>query len=192
MLLSSEQSEKFLARAELKELCALPPAIVESAVRNHRKLRAALVAARAAAQTTENSPGESGERKPTLNLTPRNPLQHRLPVRSRGPNSQTSGYSKSGSTRRSAAKNRAKEPRPKPSPGDIKRREAYRRWGPTGKPPEGGQGLRTPSPSGPSGAAASYHSGLARNPGTPEPAIGNRCEHCGAWMPSGTSHECRS
>ena len=40
------------------------------------------------------------------------------------------------------------------------------------------------------GGEGSYASGLVHRPSKRELAIGDRCEHCGAFIPSGSAHDC--
>jgi hypothetical protein len=44
--------------------------------------------------------------------------------------------------------------------------------------------------SGTAGARSSYSSGMVRNPGLVEMAVGERCSQCGAFVPSGAAHDC--
>lgn len=47
-------------------------------------------------------------------------------------------------------------------------------------------------PAGNPGAIAPYFSGMVRNQGAPEASTGDRCEHCGAHVPIGGTHDkCR-
>lgn len=51
-------------------------------------------------------------------------------------------------------------------------------------------GTRVGGLSGTAGASARYSSGMVRNPGMVEMAIGERCSQCGAFVPSGAAHDC--
>jgi hypothetical protein len=57
-------------------------------------------------------------------------------------------------------------------------------------PPRAANSPTYTAPDGTPGALASYGSGLAHNPGAAEAAVGENCQDCGAWVPSGAVHNC--
>lgn len=71
-------------------------------------------------------------------------------------------------------------------PSGSKRRSGGPRGG--GGRRKGGSGAKSALP--PSPGYVPPGSGTARPPGMPERAIGDRCEQCGAWIPSGAVHDC--
>jgi hypothetical protein len=57
-------------------------------------------------------------------------------------------------------------------------------------PPRADHSPTYTAPDGTPGALASFGSGLAHNPGAAEAAVGENCQDCGAWVPSGVVHNC--
>lgn len=166
--LSLQHRRSLLGNRATKDLCALPAEIVEPAVRKNMKLKQALAAAKQA--------------------------NHAPSLRS----AQTSR-----STRRTAPSDAGRYGEMPAKARTVAEQEAMLRTHKSGNPqrypvrPERANfrdNVSEPqvraAPQGRAGTSAGYHSGLARNPGTPEVAHGDRCSQCEAFIPSGASHDC--
>ena len=164
--LDDDQRASFLRKSEITELSALPSWAVQSAVRLHKKLSIIKVEAKKMSNL-----GPTGGSSPT----PLTDAEWRTPLTSMpGPSAKQSPQEEAAFKDWLRRKQRQES---SPAPGGEGEGDT------TG-------GSSMPGGSGTPGTRATYQSGLANNPGAPEPAIGDRCSSCSAFIPSGSLHEC--
>jgi hypothetical protein len=181
--LSDRQRENFLNRGELEALTPLSPGDLTALLTRYKKL----------ADAAAHSPWSGRVRMRKGSSLAR----YRMPVKPEGSKWTTIRFSDDGSgsknlkttdkalkkvpARKGKSKSSSSARRPKKKSGSGKVPAAASRHvtGPTGL-------------SGPSGAKSHYASGMVRNAGGKERDVREPCEHCGAKVAPGNSHECRS
>ena len=186
--LSDRQRENFLNRGELEALTPLSPGDLTALLSRYKKL------SDAAAKSPWSDRARMGNGS--------SPVRYRMPVKPEVyPVPETSKWTTirfsdggSGSKNlkpadkvlgkapakkgKSKSSSSARRPKKKSGPGKLPAAATRHVTGPTGL-------------SGPSGAKSHYGSGMARNAGGKERDVRESCEHCGAKVAPGNSHECR-
>jgi hypothetical protein len=161
--LTQDLADRFMRRPEVKELATLPPAVVRKAVADSPKLVDIVPRARELVRPPEPAPPTKPRRRSARNsLTPL-PTQRSAPATARAApprRDRALGPAKDDSKTNSTKTKRADRPGPEPHHG------------------------------GPPGSWATYGSGMVRNPGSSEVALGERCSNCDAFIPTGAAHDC--